>query len=94
MPKHYFDRLEYLDHLICTKATGSPSMLAKKLRISLRTVFGYIDILKSLGAPIAYNKHKETYYYAEAGSFYFKFRRTQTNEEVIYERQAIPLIYF
>jgi|EndMetStandDraft_4_1072995.scaffolds.fasta_scaffold17448_4 predicted DNA-binding transcriptional regulator YafY len=75
MAKHYFNRLEYLDYLIRLKATGAPDSLAKKLSISVRTAFGYIDILKSLGAPIAYNKEKETYYYTESGSFHFKFQK-------------------
>jgi predicted DNA-binding transcriptional regulator YafY len=78
MAKHYFTRLEYLDYLIRLKATGTPEGLAKKLRISVRTAFGYIDLLKSLGAPIAYNKEKETYYYTENGSFHFKFQKEKS----------------
>ena len=76
MAKHYFNRLEYLDYLIRTKATGSPRVLAQKLNISRRTVFEYIEILKSLEAPIVYDRHNETYYYAERGSFNFKFIKT------------------
>ena len=73
MAKHYFDRLEYLDDLIRKKATGSPRTLASKMNVSLRTVYEYIDILRSLGGPITYSKNRETYYYSEAGSFCFKF---------------------
>jgi predicted DNA-binding transcriptional regulator YafY len=73
MAKHYFNRLEYLDYLIRIKATGNPDILARKLNISKRTVYEYIDILKSLEAPILYDKHKETYYYTEIGRFHFKF---------------------
>lgn len=81
MAKHYFNRLEYLDYLIRRKATGSPDILSKKMKISVRTVFGYIDILKSLNAPIAYNKQKETYYYTESGFFYFKFQKEKEEPE-------------
>jgi predicted DNA-binding transcriptional regulator YafY len=81
MARHHFNRLEHLDYLIRLKATGSPDNLAKKLSLSVRTVFGYIDILKSLGAPIAYNKAKETYYYTESGSFYFKFQKDKSISE-------------
>jgi predicted DNA-binding transcriptional regulator YafY len=81
MARHHFNRLEYLNYLIRLKATGSPDSLAKKLHLSVRTVFGYIDILKSLGAPIAYNKEKETYYYTENGSFYFKFQKDKSMSE-------------
>lgn len=73
MRKRYLNRLEYLDFLIRTKATGNPRVLARKLNISKRTVFEYIDLLKSLEAPIAYDRHQETYYYAEMGNFNFKF---------------------
>ena len=77
MAKQYFNRLEYLDFLIRTKATGNPRILAQKLNISKRTVFEYIDILKSLEAPIIYDRFQETYYYAETGSFNFKFIKTR-----------------
>lgn len=47
MPKHYFNRLEQLDYLIIirVKATGSPQKLSKRLAVSERTVYDYIDIL-------------------------------------------------
>lgn len=81
MARHHFNRLEHLDYLIRLKATGNPNSLAKKMRLSVRTIFGYIDILKSLGAPISYNKEKETYYYTENGTFYFKFKKDTSVSE-------------
>jgi hypothetical protein len=73
MPKYYFDRLEYLDSLIQRKGTGCPATLAKKLCVSKRTVFEYIDILKFLGASIKYDQFKETYIYENPGKFSFRF---------------------
>ena len=73
MVKHHFKRLEHLDTLIGKKATGSPGSLARKMNVSIRTVYVYIDILKSLDAPIAYDKHRESYYYEEKGYFRFHF---------------------
>jgi biotin operon repressor len=73
MPKHYFDRLEYLDKLIGCKSTGSPDSIARRINISKRTVFEYMDILRSLGAEIEYCRFKETYYYKSSGSFNFRF---------------------
>ncbi|GAA4335476.1 hypothetical protein GCM10023149_43510 [Mucilaginibacter gynuensis] len=75
MPKYYFDRLEYLSFLIQRKSTGTPEKLAVKLSISERTVYDYVEILRSLGAEIKYNKVKGTYYYVQAGHFDFKFKR-------------------
>lgn len=73
MPKHYFDRLEYLDKLIGRKSTGSPDNLARRINVSKRTIFEYIDILRSLGAGIEYCRYRETYYYKSLGSFNFRF---------------------
>ncbi|HLZ89629.1 MAG TPA: helix-turn-helix domain-containing protein [Puia sp.] len=77
MPHYNFSRLEYLDVLIRHKSTGAPKALARKLNISLRAVHNYINMLKDQGAPINYNKHKETYYYDEEGYFCFKFIRQE-----------------
>jgi predicted DNA-binding transcriptional regulator YafY len=75
MPKHYFERLEYLDYLIQKRSTGSPAQVAKSLNISIRTAHLYIDILKALGAEIYYCRTSETYYYREEGEFNFKFKK-------------------
>lgn len=74
MPKYYFDRLEHLNDLIRRRSTGSPAQLAKKISVSKRTVYEYIDILKSLGAEIDYCRSSETYYYKAAGTFNFHFK--------------------
>lgn len=73
MSKHYFDRLEKIDHLIRIKGTGSPQSLSKKLGVSERTVYAYLDILKSLGASITYSKYQESYIYDPDGYFNFRF---------------------
>jgi predicted DNA-binding transcriptional regulator YafY len=73
MAKHYFNRLEQLDSLIRRKGTGTPAALSKRLGVSKRTIFGYIDLLRSLGAPISYSKSRESYYYNAEGYFHFRF---------------------
>jgi Predicted transcriptional regulator len=74
MPTYYFNRLDQLNALIRRKSTGSPMELSKKLAVSERTVFAYIEILKSLGATIKFNKFRKTYYYENDGTFDFRFR--------------------
>lgn len=76
MPKYYFNRLEYLNSLIRKKATGSPQQLAKKLNVSERTIFEYVDILRSLGAEINYCRNRKSYYYSVDGTFDFQFKQT------------------
>lgn len=56
------------------KATGSPQALSKKLNLSERSLYSYLAVLKENGAPIKYNRNRETYYYDEEGSFEFVFK--------------------
>ncbi|WP_214073899.1 HTH domain-containing protein [Mucilaginibacter sp. dw_454] len=78
MPKHYFNRLGHLNQLIRKKSTGSPTELAKKMNVSERTTFEYLDILKSLGADIKYSRTRQSYYYSEDGTFDFQFQKSNT----------------
>ncbi|MCC8423848.1 HTH domain-containing protein [Mucilaginibacter sp. UR6-11] len=78
MPKYYFDRLEQLNGLIKRKSTGAPGELAKKMNVSERTAFEYIEILKSLGAEIRYSRSRRSYYYPIDGTFDFQFRKSVT----------------
>ena len=52
-----------MDDLIRRKATGTSKDFAKKLNISRSTLMEYIDFLKKMGAPIAYDKFRNSYYY-------------------------------
>jgi predicted DNA-binding transcriptional regulator YafY len=75
MPKYYFDRLDFLHSLIHKRATGEPAQLAKKLNVSKRTAFEYIEILRSLGADIKYSRHRQSYFYTLDGDFDFHFKQ-------------------
>lgn len=66
-------RVEKLDYLIRIKCTGNPEQLATKLNISVRTLYTTIELLKNLGAPIAYCKDRQSYYYCEDGEFCMRF---------------------
>lgn len=69
-------RVMTLDFLIRQKATGSPETLATRLGISRRTLFFTLNFMRdSLNAPIAYNRFRETYFYAEKGLFCFVYMR-------------------
>ena len=62
----FFDRIEKLqrmDDLIRHKATGPPSSFARKLRISERTLYNYLEVFRAAGCTLHYNKFKETYEY-------------------------------
>ena len=69
----FINRLEKLDYLIRIKGTGNPKKLSERLHISERSVYGYLEVLRTLGAPIVYDKARQSYKYEEAGYFMFRF---------------------
>jgi len=69
----YFNRLQSLDHLIRIKGTGSPKHLAKRLNISERSIYEYIEVLRTLDAPVRYCKFRQSYYYENDGRLHLKF---------------------
>jgi predicted DNA-binding transcriptional regulator YafY len=77
MSVDFLNRLETLDYLISIKSTGSPEQLANKLRISRRSVYEYINLLKQLDAPIAFSRDRNTFYYTEDGNFKFRFYKVK-----------------
>ena len=66
-------RLVRIDYLIRIKGTGTPSQLANRLDVGERTIYEYINIMKSLGAPIHYCRHRRSYYYDKEGAFTISF---------------------
>jgi len=58
------NKLTYLHTLIEQQATGTSAQVADRLGVSRRTLFGYLEILKEKGAPIAFCWKRKTYYYA------------------------------
>lgn len=73
MQVEIFQRLSRIDYLIRIKATGSPSELARRLGISERSVYEYLNLMKEFGAPIKFNNYRQTYYYEGDGSFNISF---------------------
>lgn len=63
--------LDRLDQLIRLKSTGNYQALANRLGISARNVYNLIDVLKELGAQIAYCKERKSFYYLNEVKFSF-----------------------
>jgi transcriptional antiterminator len=59
----YINRMKLLDQYIHRQETGTPFELANKLKLSKRSLYHYLQMMKSLGAPISYNKQRLTYTY-------------------------------
>lgn len=59
------ERLRRIHEYIKLANTGNPKELAKRLNISERQLFNYIEYLKELDAPINFNRKLHTYYYTD-----------------------------
>ena len=77
MPKDFLSRFRRIDYFISRKATGKPDEFAAKLNISKRMLFEYIADLKELGAPVLYDRAKQTYFYYPDGNFKINFKKNE-----------------
>jgi predicted DNA-binding transcriptional regulator YafY len=69
--------MKRIDYLVQRKATGNARYLANKLEVSERTVKEFIAIMKEYGAPIYYDRVRNSYCYAQEGSFNINFTFVQ-----------------
>lgn len=70
------DRFSFLDALIRKRSTGSPKALAARLGLTERAWYKLRDeLINDLGLPLAYDAHRQTYYYTEEGQLVFQFLR-------------------
>jgi len=75
MLNEIINRLRYIDILIRENKTGNAEDLAVIVGVSVRTVYKYLDLMKRLGAPIAFNTLSKSYYYETKGSFICAFTK-------------------
>ena len=71
--KKIAERVYHLDYLIRMEATGNPEEFARKLGISRRSLFNYLEELKKMGVPVGWSSAKGSYYYSIPGQFRFGF---------------------
>lgn len=70
-------RLQRIDNMIRTESTGIPKEFAKKIDVSVSTLFELLNCLKQLGAEIYYNRERLTYTYRVPTKLIFKLERKQ-----------------
>ncbi|OFY26015.1 MAG: hypothetical protein A2275_05895 [Bacteroidetes bacterium RIFOXYA12_FULL_35_11] len=64
----YFKRIIKLDELIRSEKTGTPSKLAKRFKISERSIFNYLKFMKDeMKSPIIWDDEKKSYVYSRKG---------------------------
>ena len=72
--------IQLLIELIEQKNTGNPAALSKKLAVSERMIYKYLDILKTeFNAPIKYNRANQSYFFTEDGSIDLKWQEEKNN---------------
>jgi hypothetical protein len=71
--------LQRIDHLVRTRATGTPALLASRLNTSERKVYRLIGELRNQGFPIAFDKQTDSYYYSEPVKIEFSILVGQEN---------------
>lgn len=67
------NRIELFDYLVQHQMTGTPSELARKLKMSKRQLYNFLDELKAMSVPVQYCKKQQSYYYEKNGSFVMDF---------------------
>ncbi len=65
----YINRLKRIDILVRTRSTGTPAELARRLGIAERTLYGYLNDLRELGAPVIWSYDDNSYIYTDEGRF-------------------------
>jgi hypothetical protein len=69
------NRLQYLNHLISKKCTGTPAELANKLGLSERGWYKLRDeLVNDLELPIEYCNYRKSYQYTKEGTFEIGFK--------------------
>ena len=68
------ERINRINQLIKRKATGSPAQLARRLELSERRVYQLISLIKTLGAPIYFDRAHNSYCYSENVEFIVGFQ--------------------
>jgi predicted DNA-binding transcriptional regulator YafY len=58
-----YRRIKCIHDLISIQLTGSAIHLAKRLQVSTITIYRDIQLIRSLGAVIQFNKQKKTFEY-------------------------------
>ncbi len=62
-------KIERMDLLIRTNSTGRPVDFARKMGMSSRSLYNYINYMKTkLNAPVEYSSNMQSYFYKDKGS--------------------------
>lgn len=79
-------RLQFANAMIRKKATGNLETFAKRMNLSKSGLKKLLSEMREMGAPIQYDRLKETYYFTEDGemciSKFMKYGELITRDEL------------
>jgi len=79
----HIDMIKRIDQLIRMQATGTPEMLADKLKISRAKLYRKIQLMRDLEAPIIYDIGLQSYIYEHTVGFQFGFYGRESNQNIV-----------
>lgn len=80
-----FTKIERMDLLIRNNSTGRPIDFAKKLNMSERSLYNYINFMRiQLNAPIEYSNEMQSYFYTEPGVIYLGWHPSSKNNGMLW----------
>lgn len=75
--------------MISASKTGNSYDFSEKLKISRSALFEYLSIMKQNGAPIIWNKKRNTYMYIFEGHFNIRFVAESESTNMLDTNQII-----
>ena len=84
----YIDRINLINKLISQSKTGNQSELAKRLNISISRLARIIEYMKDQGAPIKFNRARNTYYYESRYSIKIDVKIEKISEQELKDINA------
>lgn len=77
-------KFKYFIHLVEKERTGNVKDAAVKIGISDRTIFNYVNVLKTrLNAPINYNRDKKTFVFSGKGTLVWKWVKETSKSKTL-----------
>ena len=77
----FIDRLEQIDQLIRQRRTGNAEEFARKLNISRRHVYNWLDDLKLHGLEIEYNRELRSFVYLKSYKINITFEIIELSDD-------------
>lgn len=82
------EKLKQIDYLIREKRTGNAESFAKKLDLSRRQVYNWINELRYYGLEISYDKHTKSFVYDKEYEVIIDFKIKELSSEELKTTKA------